>query len=72
MSDKDLPHLTPGHWERLRSPRNEETFSLPPYRTEVVANEPDMAEIERQLAHANSQRELEGQYPGRPAKDPAR
>jgi hypothetical protein len=65
--DDDLPRL--GHWDKERdSPRGEETYSFKPYRTEVLSNEPDMAEAQRQLAHAREQQELASQYPGRVIK----
>jgi hypothetical protein len=65
MADKELPHLSPGHWNKVPGSQNSETFEFAPYKTEVLANEPDMAEVERQLAHARAQQELASQYPGR-------
>jgi hypothetical protein len=65
MADKEPPHLDPGHWNRVPGAANEETFEFKPYRMEVVANEPDMSEVQRQLARARAQQELAGQYPGR-------
>jgi hypothetical protein len=65
MADRDLPHLSPGHWNRVPGAENEEVFEFAPYKTEVLANELDTAEVKRQLAHARAQQELAGQYPGR-------
>jgi hypothetical protein len=65
MTGKELPHLSPGHWNKVPGSQFEETFEFVPYKTEVLANEPDMSEVRRQLAHARWQQEVEGQYPGR-------
>jgi hypothetical protein len=63
--DDDLPHLEPGHWNKVPGQRNEETYQFRPYGVEVVANEPGWEEAERQLRHAREQQALAGMYPGR-------
>jgi hypothetical protein len=54
-----------GRWSKTSDKPSEQTFELPPYGTEVVQNTVDMAEAEKQLAHARQQIELTKSYPGR-------
>jgi hypothetical protein len=68
--DDDLPRLNMGHWTKTSGTQSEEVYEFAPYKTEVLANEPDMAEAERQLAHAREQQELASQYPGRVIRGP--
>jgi hypothetical protein len=60
-----MPARTRG-WLKTSDKPSEQTFELPAYRTEVVQNRIDMAEAEKQLAHARQQLELLAKkYPGR-------
>ena len=62
-----MPARTRG-WTKTADKPNEQTFESRPYRIEVLpaADPADMAEAERQLAHARQQLELLAKkYPGR-------
>jgi hypothetical protein len=60
-----MPARTRG-WIKTSDKASKQTFELSPYRTEVVRSTVlDMAEAERQLAHARQQIELTKTYPGR-------
>jgi hypothetical protein len=55
-------------WYRRRRSRQrpaEQVYDASPYETQVIGIEHDAAEVERQLAHANEQLELQSRYPGR-------
>jgi hypothetical protein len=60
-----MPARTRG-WIKTADKPSEQTFETAPYGVEVVRNTIDMAEAERQLAHARQQLEpLAKKYPGR-------
>jgi hypothetical protein len=61
-----------GHWNKVSGSKSEETYEFKPYRVAVVGNEPDIVEVQRQLAHAREQQELQSQYPGRVIRGPWR
>jgi hypothetical protein len=46
------------------------SYEFPAYGTDVVSCDIDATEAEQQLAHAQQQQMLEGQYPGR-VREPA-
>jgi hypothetical protein len=62
---EELPHLEPGHWNKVPGAHSEQTYEFAAYRTEIVANKPGWDEVERQLRHAQEQQRLARMYPGR-------
>jgi hypothetical protein len=67
---EDLPHLEPGHWDKVPGRHSEQTYEFRAYRTEVVSNGCDQQEetddeAARQMRHAREQQTLAGMYPDR-------
>jgi hypothetical protein len=58
-----MPARTRG-WLKTSDEPHEQTFEAAPYGMEVVRNTIDMAEAEKQLAHARQQIALAKKYPG--------